>query len=1589
MSENTDPVPPEPIEAPPTRLPSTEIGIPPPPRDPVAEDLPPMPRRYVLGDEIARGGMGAVIRGRDELLGRDVAVKVLHERLREHNDVRSRFHDEARIGGQLQHPGVVPVYDLGHLADGRPFFAMKLVKGRTLAELLHERADPGADLGRFLQIFHQVCQTMAYAHSRHVIHRDLKPANIMVGPFGEVLVMDWGLGKVIGSAQVRDAEAPAGPLPSTIATARAGSPDQQTHAGAVLGTFPYMAPEQAAGQIERLDERCDVFSLGAILCEILIGRPPYEAPDTDSLRIKALTADQAEALALLGEPQIDGDLASLARSCLERNPDRRPADAAAVAEAMERYLGGVQERLRQAELARAEAQVKAQEERKRRRITAYLAAAILATFGVGVAAYYGVSQQQQARRQQTALVINQALSEARALQEQARRLREQPARAVPLWQTALARAEQAERARENGPADDELIAEVASLRAELQGEAEEAEKDRVMLERLDRARDLEHELQEDDFIRIKNPRYFVFGQAAIPAYASAFREYGIDVPALTTEEAAARIRRRPIHFRLAVGLDDWYFLDPKAAGGRLLEVSRAADPDDLRNRVRAGIAAGDFAGLEKLAADPEAAKLPPPTLILLASVLHQHDRRLAALELLRRGQQRYRNDFWINDVLGLHTSRNDPPNYQEAVGCFTAAVALRPDSPVGWNNLGQMLEAQGFADAAVRALREGIAAHPEFSYSWRELSAALLLNHQPDEALAEVEKALKTWPKSPILLTQLAEVLYAQEKRADAEAILKQVLAERPEYFRARTVLADLLCTTNRIDEAERVLDEDRSPEYDLIPGVHATHCAIFHWQGKFQEAVQECEKALQLSGGDVGLAVQMGIMLGETNQAERGLDYLRRAVNQAPALSSARVALAAALRLKGRGEDAAAQAGEAVRLDPKNPFGHNEMGMFLLQQGKFPAAAEEFRASIRLAPHVAFSYASLADALAGQNDFDDAMAAHRKAIALQATPRMKSNFNARAGDTLYFRGRYTEAIPYYREAIRLQQGAPVPLVSYRLGFAQVSTGQIAAGVEALKTAARLEPKNAYYHADLAIALSRAQKPSDALAEALLAIRLDRRIARAHTSLGIILENQNKPEQALQAYREAARLAPAHADTLAYLGMALLRREKFDEAVVYLQEVARLQEKNPVAHLRLAQALRGQRRYREALEALHKAIPLQPMNPALRDELINVLWDSGQTAAAEVEARKLIKEAPNRFEGYHLVGQIHLARHELAPAAGAFTQAILCGILRPGGYVNLGLVYQRGGKFLQAELLFRLALLLDSRSGDAHLALGRLYLDLRRPTWAEAEFRTLQKIFPRSGMALSGLSQALAAQHKVQEAFEAAHQATLIEPLAAEHPVRLGEALLLRGSFIEALNAFREAKRLFRATQNAVHPLPIDERIREAARCLELDGVLTAVQSKRARLTDAKLLAELARFCAERKDQPAAAVRFFTEVFAAVPSLADDLDAGHRFHAACAAIQAAAGQGDAAKASDEERTRLRRQALDWLRADVTAWRTRLEKSSPQERTAVLLRLRDIKDDFTLSSALSEAALLKLPSKERAAWQALATDLDALIAAGRR
>lgn len=270
--------------------------------------------RYRLLEHVARGGMGVVYAAEDENLQRRVALKIL-DAMDAGGALGKRLMREARILAQLEHPGIVPVHDVGTLADGRVFYTMKFVEGKRLDKFISSVAS----LPDRLRLFLRICDSVAFAHARGVLHRDLKPANVMVGPFGEVLVMDWGLAKILKESAPESAESSS----ETVfrLPGRTGEDDTQgsvvTGHGTVLGTPGYMSPEQASGDVEHIDARSDIFALGALL----------------------------QFLATSGEPKNAGQLPRPLRAMCARAQQEQPAQRyAAVTELaadVSRYLDGL------------------------------------------------------------------------------------------------------------------------------------------------------------------------------------------------------------------------------------------------------------------------------------------------------------------------------------------------------------------------------------------------------------------------------------------------------------------------------------------------------------------------------------------------------------------------------------------------------------------------------------------------------------------------------------------------------------------------------------------------------------------------------------------------------------------------------------------------------------------------------------------------------------------------------------------------------------------------------------------------------------------------------------------------------------------------------------------------------------------------------------------------------------------------------------------------------------------------------------------------------------------------------------------------
>ncbi len=759
---------------------------------------------YQLLGEIARGGMGVILKGHDTDLGRDVAVKVLDKALAQNSAVVQRFVEEAQIGGQLQHPGIVPVYELGLMADDTPYFTMKLVKGRTLAALFQQRKSPIDNRGRLLAIFESVCQTMAYAHSKSVLHRDLKPANIMVGAFGEVQVVDWGLAKVLRRGGVADEKRAKETIHTIIETVRSGSNSSGSDSmvGSVMGTPAYMAPEQAQGEIEKLDERADVFSLGAILCELLTGAPPYEDIEGETTVMQAARAKLDPARARIEACEADPVLIKLCLDCLTPAKAARPATADEVAKRVHDYSSSVEERAQRAEVAALEARIKADEERRARRLTLALAGAVAAVVAIGGGAWYWIQKDRDARARDARTAVESAQGEAIEFGRAGK-----PTEALASAKRALALAE-------SGGVDAALLDRAQKFVAQAQLDVGAAERERTMREQDETLRKRLVELRLE---QVETNNVHEREVALDKEFTQAFHDYGVDLEGDDLVPALKRIRERSIAEEVALALDDWGRVRRRVYGDKsdkvenLFSLAMDLDPDAGRMRLRRAIFDNDVQTLLDLASPQNLPKLAPGSIFVLSATLWDRypEHRPDVYRMYDEARHLYPSDFVLQAIGGTvyqFAGRNE-----DSLICRAAALSLRPDDAMtriryedSLFYVGRLTEALGAARAAVAAYPTNAEAHynlgmvlvqlGDFSGALESVAHSLELVDDPSRRAdriclrfrnglatrADVERAVASEPDLLSIATFLYTLLDSTDPAQRNPAFVLKQLADNP-----------------------------------------------------------------------------------------------------------------------------------------------------------------------------------------------------------------------------------------------------------------------------------------------------------------------------------------------------------------------------------------------------------------------------------------------------------------------------------------------------------------------------------------------------------------------------------------------------------------------------------------------------------------------------------------------------------------------------------------------------------------------------------------------------------------------------------------
>jgi serine/threonine-protein kinase len=680
---------------------------------------------FEIIEKIGEGGEGEIYKAVQTTVDRTVALKVLKHGMQREFGGAEHFLEGARIGARLEHPGILPVYEVGKIAD-RPFFTMRLInRGGRFADLL--AAHPKTPFNRLLAVYKQVCETMAYAHERGIVHLDLNPRNVMIGDHGEVLVIDWGLARQRGAWE--------GLEPWS------------------RGTPSYAAPEQITGAGDPLDSRCDVFALGAMLCEILTGRPPYFMTSPEPRR-RQIERELAKARTSLQASKADGELSQLATDCLEFDRAQRPRSAVLIAHRIEAYQLGEQKRHELSKKARWKA-----EERVKWIVAAALAAVMLILLCAAAASIYQTRQlrvESEARQKLDSLLSQGELDFSRG------RI-----------------------------ADAQAAAQEAEGRLEFAGKSLRQTYDRRIAELAMLAR----------LWRIRNPsspdEWAAHRRRPQVArhYEHAFRTFGVEVD--NFHDAVGRIKRSNIQLQLIVALDDW----TETASDRqkretLWTIADAADPLPAGPLVEIRHAKHDrdIKQLKQLAARSDVRALPAPVLASLSVWLRKEGALGDAVALLRNAWNRHPSDFWINLELGTNLAlvAVTQPTRSEADAYLTASLALSRRSPLVFTYLGVIAHDFGLAEGDPRyferseaAYRSAIGIDPNYAPAYCNRANSLTALGRFDEALAELRTAIKLEPSYALAYFNLGCAQAAAARFAEAASAYRQAIRHDPDYAEA------------------------------------------------------------------------------------------------------------------------------------------------------------------------------------------------------------------------------------------------------------------------------------------------------------------------------------------------------------------------------------------------------------------------------------------------------------------------------------------------------------------------------------------------------------------------------------------------------------------------------------------------------------------------------------------------------------------------------------------------------------------------------------------------------------------------------------
>jgi serine/threonine protein kinase/Flp pilus assembly protein TadD len=807
-----------------------------------------------LGDfrivrEVGRGGMGFVYEAVQESLGRRVALKVLARGTAANSVFLERFRREARSAARLHHTNIVPVFGVGE-SDGAHYYAMQFIQGQgldaVLADVRRLRGDAGPApaaytartgvarsliLGKFpdsgseeatwsatspvaelphptevapaslsglpvapyfrsvAELGLQVAEALAYAHEHGVLHRDIKPSNLLLDAQGTLWVADFGLSKAEGC-------------------------DELTHTGDIVGTIRYMAPERFTG---RADARSDVYALGATLYELLTLRPAFQ--ELERLRLIAKVTNETPPPPSRIDARIPRDLETIVLKAMAPEASARYASATALAEDLRCFLTHRPIQARRASVAERFVRLV-----RRNPLVTLVAAALVVALMAFAGSVGWIASERAARKAALEAEVDRAVDEAGHLIASAR------------WPEAIARVERAR---------DVLF---AAGRLHLPERLEEIDRDLTTVQQL-----------EEIYCRPRNHDFFT-GREQDSQYANAFKQYGIDVTVLPAVEASRRIQARSIRAQLVLALDLWASMryragSPAADWQNLLEIAQAADGDPWRCRLREICRRGDRSkdreAVMALVAAGDLTQMPPESLYLLARVcLDYLQDAEKALAVLRKAQQQYPGDLWLNDTFASVCLEAQPPHFDEAIRYYSVALALRPNNPYFACRIGEANLGKGAYADAIAALSRAIALKPDYVDALWSRGNAYLKTGAPEQALADASRVVELMPESAAPRRERG-VVYDSLKQwttaiADYSEALKLDSGDVMSWHHRGYARAQLLDWDGAAADFSEALRRDSK-----WPSIWMQRGEVFAERRQWALARADLEKALELSPDD------------------------------------------------------------------------------------------------------------------------------------------------------------------------------------------------------------------------------------------------------------------------------------------------------------------------------------------------------------------------------------------------------------------------------------------------------------------------------------------------------------------------------------------------------------------------------------------------------------------------------------------------------------------------------------------------------------------------------------------------------------------